>query len=121
MIPALIWKEPSAIEVARKPRCTAGPAATSLLGPTLPSTAFCRHGSYLGISCRPRRSCTTVEDDPFRKSGTRICCDAQPMERVASHGSVRWKTDPMEATRRWCLGQGGRFNLDTTCSEIRAE
>jgi putative ABC transport system substrate-binding protein len=31
------------------------------------------------------------------------------------------ETDPMEATRRWCLGQGGRFNLDITRSEIRAE
>src|SRR5262249_39984363 len=25
------------------------------------------------------------------------------------HGSVRRKTDPMEAKRRWCLMQGGRF------------
>jgi hypothetical protein len=34
----------------------------SLPGPTLPSPASVGHGSYLGISCRQRRSRTTVED-----------------------------------------------------------
>src|SRR6267154_3627311 len=37
-----------------------------VLGPTLPSAASAGHGSYLGISCRDQRSCTTVEDDPIR-------------------------------------------------------
>src|SRR6266403_741507 len=31
---------------------------------SLPSPAFAGHGSYQGISCRQRRSCTTVGDDP---------------------------------------------------------
>jgi hypothetical protein len=31
-------------------------------GPTLPSAAFPGHGSYLGISCHPRRSYMTVAD-----------------------------------------------------------
>src|SRR5258707_15332892 len=35
----------------------------SLVGPRLPSAASAEHRSYLGISCRHRRSCTTVEDD----------------------------------------------------------
>jgi len=34
------------------------------IGPSLPSPAFAGHGSYQGISCRQRRSCTTVGDDP---------------------------------------------------------
>ena len=36
------------------------------IGPTLPSAASAGHGSYQGISCRQRRSYTTVEDDPDR-------------------------------------------------------
>jgi hypothetical protein len=41
-------------------------------GPTLPSAASAGHGSYQGISCRQRRSWTTVEDDPERTQPTRL-------------------------------------------------
>src|SRR5258708_32758806 len=48
-------------------------------GPTLPSAASERHGSYLGISCRQWGRRTTAEDDPLRKSivlrSGRICTD----------------------------------------------
>jgi len=37
-------------------------------GPTLPSSASARHGSYLGISCRQLRCGITAEDDPLLTS-----------------------------------------------------
>ena len=39
-------------------------SGTSGFGPTLPSPAPGRHGSYRGISCRLRRRSFTAESDP---------------------------------------------------------
>src|SRR5713101_840856 len=53
------------------------------ISPPLPSWASAGHGSYFGISCSDRRSCTTVEDDPiptFRHSV--IICAAQSEIRL---------------------------------------
>src|SRR5712671_390181 len=44
-----------------------GHVFSSLDDPRPPSSASAWNGSYLGISCRQRRSCTTVEDDPNAK------------------------------------------------------
>ncbi len=40
----------------------------SACGPRPPSSASAWNGSYLRISCRQRRLCTTAEDDPKRSS-----------------------------------------------------
>ena len=55
--------KPGDCNVARRQLCGESRNKSQECG-DLPSPAFAGHGSYQGISCRQRRSCTTVGDDP---------------------------------------------------------
>jgi hypothetical protein len=67
------YNEPSAIDVAKKPHCTAGPAAMSLVGQRLPTGALQQVGSYPG-TLQDRRGALVL---PYSH---RFCCADEVIE-----------------------------------------